>query len=131
MLIFWTNVAYYLEIPCIGSHQEVFNKRGTLKKLQYLQENTCATVSFWIKFQASGLQLPLKKKRLCELCEIFKCTFFTGYLFNRAPLYDCAWPWKSSKWFRVNLTANLLSLVKWNTESATPFMPGVVSQNLT
>ena len=48
---------------------------------QNSQENICARVSFLLKVQASAPQLN-KKETLaqvffCELCEIFKNTFFT------------------------------------------------------
>ena len=48
------------------------------------QEITCARVSFSIKLQAPPTTL-LKKETLvqvffCELCEVFKVTFFTEHL---------------------------------------------------
>ena len=45
-----------------------------------LQENTCASVSFLIKLQASACNYIKKEAQaqvfFCEFCEIFKNTFF-------------------------------------------------------
>ena len=59
-------------------------KKAFFEISQNSQENTRARVSFLIKLQASGLQF-IKKEALpqvfsCELCEIFKNTFFTEHL---------------------------------------------------
>ena len=59
-------------------------KKIFLKTSQNSQENTCARVSFFIKFQASACNF-IKKETLvqvffCEFCEIFKNTFFIKHL---------------------------------------------------
>ena len=59
-----------------------------LQNSQNLQENTCATVSFLIKLQASACNF-FKKETLaqvfpCEFCEISKNTFFTEHLWTTA-----------------------------------------------
>ena len=68
---------------------EAVSQRGSVKKVLLeispnSQENTCAGVSFLIKWQASGLRLAtlLKKETLaqvfsCEFDEISKTTYFT------------------------------------------------------
>ena len=68
-----------------SSHQRCsIKKKLFLKILQNSQENTCATFSFLIKLQASGLQHYLKRDFgtgvFCEFCEIFDNTFFTEHL---------------------------------------------------
>ena len=67
------------------SWTEAVAQRCTIKKvfleiLQNSNENTCASVSFLIKLQASGRSLFIKKEALaqvfsCEIWEIFKNTF--------------------------------------------------------
>ena len=51
-----------------------------LKILQNSQENTCAGVSFLIKFQGFGFIKKGAVKQLCtcEFCEIFTNIFFKG-----------------------------------------------------
>ena len=70
---------------------EVFCKKGVLEFLQYLQENTCARVSFLIKLQASG---PL----LYSKSNIFRWTVqnFQKYFFYRIALDDCFWTFVNS-----------------------------------
>ena len=65
------------------SRSEVFCKKVFLEISQNLPENTCARVSFLIKFQALGLRPAtlLKKNTLaqvfsCEFCEISKNNYF-------------------------------------------------------
>ena len=55
-----------------------------LKNSQYLQENTCATVSNLIQLPAEACNLLYQKETLtqvfsCKFCEIFKNTFFTEH----------------------------------------------------
>ena len=51
-----------------------------LRISQNSQGNTCSGVSFLVKLKAGGLQLYEKNTPIqvwsCELCEIFKNTFF-------------------------------------------------------
>ena len=59
-----------------------------LEILQNSQANTCVRVSFLIKSQASVYNF-IKKEILarvfpCQLCEIFKNTFFTEHLWATA-----------------------------------------------
>ena len=59
-----------------------------LEILQNSQANTCVRVSFLIKSQASVYNF-IEKEILarvfpCQLCEIFKDTFFTEYLWATA-----------------------------------------------
>ena len=56
-----------------SSHRGVLCKKVFLKISQNSQENTCARVSFLIKFQALGLFS-------CEFCKISKNTFLTEHL---------------------------------------------------
>ena len=51
-----------------GSHRTCSLKKGFLKNFTISQENTCARVSFLIKFPARVFS--------CKICEIFKNTFF-------------------------------------------------------
>ena len=59
---------------------EVFDKRRCSSKFHKIQRKTPVTVSFLLKFQASGLQLYLKETLaqvfFCEFSEISKNTFF-------------------------------------------------------
>ena len=57
-----------------SSHPEVFYKKVFLKNSQ---ENSCAGVSFFCKFHENE---ALVHVIFCELCEIFKNTFFTEHL---------------------------------------------------
>ena len=60
--------------------------------LQILQENTCAGVSFLIKFQALGLQLIKKEARaqafFCEFCKIYKNPSFKEHLLETASVIN-------------------------------------------
>ena len=52
-----------------------------LEILQNSQENSCVRVSFLIKLQTLGLELYESKETptqvfFCEICEVFKNTFF-------------------------------------------------------
>ena len=67
-----------------SSHRRCSIKKVLLEITQNSQENTCAKVSFLIKFQASGSNF-IKKDTLaqvfsCEFCEISKNTFVTEHL---------------------------------------------------
>ena len=60
--------------------QRCYVKKVFLEISQNSQENTCARVSFFIKFQAGACKF-IKKETLaqvssCEFCEISKNTFF-------------------------------------------------------
>ena len=61
-------------------------KKLFLRISQNFQASTCARVSFLIKLQALGLNLNFIKKEslalvfFCELCKIFKNTFFIEHL---------------------------------------------------
>ena len=86
--IFYWNLQINLKnLPRIG----VVIQRCSVKKLflenwQNPQENTCATVSFLIKFQDSGLQLYLKETLVqvfsSEIYEILKNTFLHRTFFT-------------------------------------------------
>ena len=63
-----------------SSRAEVSGKKVFLNISQNSQENTCARVSFLLKVQAEACKF-IKKETLvqkisCELCEIFRNTFF-------------------------------------------------------
>ena len=82
-----------------SSRPKVFCKKGILKILQNLQENTCATVSF----EACNL---IKKENLaqvfsCEYCEILRTPFFIEHL-----------PWLL---LRLQKTSDFL-IFSWGTE---------------
>ena len=89
-----------------SSHRRCSIKKVLLEITQNSQENTCAKVSFLIKFQASGSNF-IKKDTLaqvfsCEICKISKNTFL-----NRTPLSYCFWKplsmhWKIWKAFSIN-----------------------------
>ena len=53
-----------------------FSKQLFLKMSQILQENTCVGVSFLIKLQMLQTSTQVYS---CEICEIFKKTFFTEH----------------------------------------------------
>ena len=70
--------------PISSSHRWCSIKKPFLKISQNSQENTCARVSFLIKFQALACNF-VKKETLahvffCEFCEILMNAFFTDYL---------------------------------------------------
>ena len=79
-----------LKIALLGLNSEAVTRRCSVKKVflkisQNSQENTCARVSFFVKLQASGLQLDKKVTQAqvfsCEFCETSRIHFF-----NRTPL---------------------------------------------
>ena len=59
-----------------SSRPEVFCKKVFLKFSQNSQENTCARVSFLIKFNKVVKKETLAQVFSCEFCEIFKNSFF-------------------------------------------------------
>ena len=66
-----------------SSHRKCSIKKVFLEISQNSQENTCARVSFLMKFQASGCNF-IKRETLaqafsCEFCQIFKNTSFTEH----------------------------------------------------
>ena len=66
-----------------SSRREAFCKTLLLKTSQNSQEKICSGVSFSLKFQASGLKRFTKETQapgFCELCHIFKKTFFVEHL---------------------------------------------------
>ena len=72
---------YIIKDIILELKQEVLNENVIS---QNSQENTCGKVSFLIKLQASARNF-IKKETLaqmssCELCKIFKNTFFTEHL---------------------------------------------------
>ena len=71
----------------ISSHPRSSIKKVFLIILQNTQKNTCAGVSFLIKLLAEASNFinieTLTKVFSCELCEIFKNTFFTEHLWFR------------------------------------------------
>ena len=75
-----------------SSHQRCSIKNVFLKISQISQENTCDRASFLIKLQAYNNLI--KKESLtqvssCEICEIFKKTFFIEHLRTTASIV----PW--------------------------------------
>ena len=70
----------FLCFTLLTSRPELFCKKMYLKVLQISQEHTSARVSFLIKLQSWGLKLYLKRDFVpvfsCEICKIFKNTFF-------------------------------------------------------
>ena len=66
-----------------SSHQRSYIQKGVLKFFANSQENTCVGVPF-LSFQPQVYDF-IKRDTLiqmfsCKFCEIFKNTFFTGYL---------------------------------------------------
>ena len=80
----WTFCFTLLETSSIHQTEAVTRRWSVikvfLKFLQNSQENSCTRVSFLIKLQTWGLQLYYKRDSStgvsCEICEIFKNTFF-------------------------------------------------------
>ena len=73
---------------CRSSHQRCSVKKVFLEISQNSQENTCAKVSFFIKLQASGLQLYQKRDPGTGVF-LWILWNFQGHLFYRTPLDDC------------------------------------------
>ena len=63
-----------------SSHQRCFIKKVFLKISRNSQVNTCARVSFLIKFWGLQKKEALAKMFSCEFCEVFKNTFFSEHL---------------------------------------------------
>ena len=73
-----------LRVPYRSSHHRYSIKKVFLKISPNSQKNTCVRVSFLIKLQALTCNF-IKKETLtqmlsCELCVIFKSTYFTEHL---------------------------------------------------
>ena len=71
-----------------SSRPEVFCKKVFLKFSQNSQENTCARVSFLIKFNKVVKKETLAQVFSCEFCEIFKNRFFKRVLLVAASECD-------------------------------------------
>ena len=71
-----------------SSHWRCSIKKVVLKNFAKFTGKYRARASFWMKLQASGLQLYLKKTLTqvfsCEFCQISKNTFFTEHLWMTA-----------------------------------------------
>ena len=77
-----------------SSRAEVFCKNVFLEISQNSQENTCARVSFLLKFAGLRRATLSKYETLaqtfsCEFCEISKNNFFTEYLQETASVWLC------------------------------------------
>ena len=62
-------------------------KRVFLKISQYLQENACASVSFFHKVETLFKKEILAQAFSCEFREIFKNTFFVEHIRTNASVY--------------------------------------------
>ena len=89
-------------------------KKTFLKTPQNSQENTCATITFWLKLQAWGIKKTLAQVFSCEFCEIFKNSFF-----NRTALVATSKrlerrPWKPT-WLGFTKPLNQLENFDFST----------------
>ena len=100
----------------IGTVTEAVVRRCSVKVVflkisQNSQENTCARVSFLIKLQASPCNF-IKKEILaqvssCEICEIFKNSFFIEHLRWQFLQLECL-KMKIRLWFSFHEKVRLL-----------------------
>ena len=73
-------VAFILKVVGYGSSQGCSVKKVFLKISQISQENTCLFFN-----KVAGLQNPTQMFS-CEICEIFKNTYFEGHLRTTTPV---------------------------------------------
>ena len=112
--VFKTNKNFQKIFQIESSRSEVFLKKVLLNISQISQENTCVTVSFLIKL--------IKKETLaqlfsCEICEIFKNTFF-----YRTPLVAASEIIQNTKILHEGISHFSIEIIlhckkKWNFSS--------------
>ena len=125
----------YLRLNCCN--KEAVAQRCSVKKVfleisQNSQENTCARVSFSIKFQAAPA--TLLKKRVWYRCFPVNFAKFLINFFYRTPLGDCfyniiqvIWKYKVSASVSRILTCYLLAFIKNIEYIKPPLLPLIFS----